>query len=140
MNRDQIIVKTLEEMHLYEGPVEYEEPDGADLAAEYDRDIVIPEMKKRLPDGEITTCAELRLEVECCESCHGYYPHYDMHVVDLPDGRIGWICCAVRRVLFRRQRSQKTTPNFWRSCGRLVATNPTGNADSTYVALRPATS
>jgi hypothetical protein len=52
------------------------------------------------PDGEITTCDDLRLEVECCESCHGYYLHYDMYVVEQPDGQTAWICCAVRRVLF----------------------------------------
>jgi hypothetical protein len=72
MNRDEIIAKTLVDMRCYENSVEDHEPGSADGAVEYDRDIVIPEMKKRLPEGEITTCAELRLEVECCESCHGY--------------------------------------------------------------------
>jgi len=100
MNRDQIIAKTLDDMRRFENPVEDSEPGTADRAFEYDRDVFVPEMLKRLPDCEITTCDDLGLEVECCESCHGYYPHYDMYVVDLSEGRKGWICCAVRRVLF----------------------------------------
>jgi hypothetical protein len=120
MNRDQIIAKTLDDMQAYKNPVEDSEPASADRAAEYDgdvfnpesepgsvgrtaeydRDVFIPEMMKRLPEGEIMTCDELLLAVECCPPCHGFYPHYDMYVVQLPDGRTAWICCAVRRVLF----------------------------------------
>ena len=76
------------------------EPGSLGHTAEYDRDVFLPEMLKRLPEGDIVTCAELRLEVECCPPCHGFYPHYDMHVVRLADGRTGWICCAVRQALF----------------------------------------
>jgi hypothetical protein len=100
MNRDQIITKTLDDMRCYENSVEDREPGSADRDAEYNRDVFIPEMEKRLPAGDIVTCAELRLEIECCPPCHGFYPHYDMHVVRLADGRTGWICCAVRRFLF----------------------------------------
>jgi len=100
MNRDQLIAKTFDDMRRYEIAFENREPGSADLDAEYHRDIVIPEMLKRLPDGDITTCGELQAEIECCPTCHGLYPHYEMHEVNLPDGRTGWICCAVRRVLF----------------------------------------
>jgi hypothetical protein len=100
MNRDQIIAKTLMDMPAYENPDEDREPGSADRAAEYDRDVFIPEMLKRLPEGEITICDELLLDVECCPACHGFYPHYDMYVVELPDGRTASICCAVRRALF----------------------------------------
>jgi hypothetical protein len=96
MNRDQIIAKTLDDMQRYETDFENREQESADRDAEYNRDIVIPEMRKRLPGGDITTCGELQIETECCPTCHGLYPHCEMHVLNLPDGRTGWICCAVR--------------------------------------------
>jgi hypothetical protein len=100
MNRDQIIAKTIVDMCHHENPDEDCEPGSDDAAAAYDRDVFIPEMLKRLPEGEIITCDELGLAVKCCDSCHAYYPHYDMYVVELRDGRAAWICCAVRRFLF----------------------------------------
>jgi hypothetical protein len=120
MNRDQIIAKTLGDMRAYMNPVEDSEPASADRidendrnvfiqesepgsvgrTEEYDRDVFIPEMQKRLPEGEIVICDDLLLDVECCPPCHGFYPHYDMYLVELPDGRAAWICCAVRGVLF----------------------------------------
>jgi hypothetical protein len=100
MNRDKIIAQMLDEWCLSENSVEDLEPGGTKCDAEYVRDVFLPEMQKRLPEGEIITCDDLRLEVQCCDICHGYYPHYDMYVVDLPDGRTGWICCAVHQVLF----------------------------------------
>ena len=99
MNRDQIIAKTIVDMRHHEDPDVDHEPGSDDAAAEYDRDVFIPEMLKRLPEGEITTCDELGLTDKCCDSCHAYYPHYDMEVVELSDHRTGWICCAVRRFL-----------------------------------------
>ena len=92
---------TLEEMRAYENPIEHRDPGYADRAAEYGRDVFRPEMEKRLPDIDIATCEDLRLESGCCPACHGYYLHFDMKVVvDLPGGRTGWICCAVHRALF----------------------------------------
>lgn len=63
MNRDQIITKTLDDMRCYENSVEDREPGSADRAAEYDGDVFIPEMLKRLPEEEITTCDELLLYI-----------------------------------------------------------------------------
>jgi hypothetical protein len=120
MSRDQIITKTLDDMRSYLNSDEDSEPGSADSTdaydsdvfiqesepgsvgrtAEYDRDVFIPEMQKRLPAGDIVTCEDLGLEIECCPICHGFYPHYDMDVVRLADGRTGWICCAVRQALF----------------------------------------
>jgi hypothetical protein len=100
MNRNQIIAKTLDDMRAYETDFENSAPGSADRDAEYNRDIFNPEMLKRLPDGDITACEELQLETGCCPTCHGLYPHYEMNVVNLPDGRTGWICCAVKRALF----------------------------------------
>ena len=100
MNRDQIIAKTLVDMRVYVNRVENRDPEGADGDDTYIRDVYFPEMMKRLPEGEITTCDELLLDVECCPTCHGLYPHYEMYLVELPDDRAAWICCAVRTVLF----------------------------------------
>ena len=110
MNRDQIIAKTFDDMRRYETAFESSEPGSADRDAEYNRDIVIPEMLKRLPDGDITTCGELEVETECCPTCHGLYPHFEMHVVNLPHGRTGWICCAVRGVLFPESTIKSDSP------------------------------
>jgi hypothetical protein len=100
MNRDEIIAKTLQDMEAYEISVENREPGSAERDDEYNRDIFLREMLKRLPDSDITTCGDLQAGVECCPTCHGLYPHYEMHLENLPDGRMSWICCAVRRALF----------------------------------------
>jgi hypothetical protein len=45
--------------------------------------------------GDTAICGELQPEVEWCP------PATDTsRVVDLFDGRTGWICCAVRQALF----------------------------------------
>jgi hypothetical protein len=106
MNRDQIIAKTIEDMWRVDSHGEEAHQQSAQ-AVEYDRSIAIPELVRRLPDGEILTCAEFDFPVECCGTCHGYYPHYDMYVVELPDGRNSWICCAIRRALFHEPESQE---------------------------------
>jgi hypothetical protein len=100
MNRDRIIAKTLEDMRHYERSFDAGAHEQSVERDEHDRSVTIPELIKRLPDGEILTCAELDLPVECCESCHSYYPQNDMYAVDLLDGKKAWICCEVRRALF----------------------------------------
>jgi hypothetical protein len=90
----------LDAFHRSDNSVEDLEPGSTTCDAEYIRDVLLPEMQKRLPEGEITTCHDLQLDVECCSICHGFYPHYDMDAVQLPDGRNGWICCAVHQALF----------------------------------------
>jgi hypothetical protein len=100
VNRDQIIAKTLVDMGVNETTFGNLDAKNADSYPAYIREVVFPEMLKRLPEGDIITCDELRLEVECCRICHGFYPHYEMQVVELPEGRTGWICCAVGRALF----------------------------------------
>jgi len=99
MNRDQIITKTLEDMRGYDSSDSEEFYQQSAELDEYDRNVTIPELMKRLPEGEILTCEDLDFPVECCDSCHYFYAHYDMYLVDLPDGRKAWICCATRRAL-----------------------------------------
>jgi len=46
---------------------------------------------------DIRTCEDFRhLNVECCETCHNFYPHYEMSLVDLPDGAKAWVCDTVK--------------------------------------------
>jgi hypothetical protein len=48
------------------------------------------------PDTDIRTCEDFsHLQVECCDTCHHSYPHYDMALVDLESGDNAWICCAM---------------------------------------------
>jgi hypothetical protein len=89
MTRQEIIELTLQQ-------VEYRRcstPEGIEANDE----IVIPELDRRLPEGDIKTCEDFKyLNVECCDTCHTFYPHYDMYLVTLPDCSRAWICCTVR--------------------------------------------
>jgi hypothetical protein len=100
MNRDQIIAKTLEDMRGYDRTTREEFYQQSAELDQYDGSITIPELMKRLADSDILTCKDIDFPVECCDSCHHFYAHYYMDLVDLPDGRKVWICCAVRRALF----------------------------------------
>lgn len=57
---------------------------------------------ERLPDGvEIKTCEGFKhLGVECCDTCHNFYPHYEMSVIDLPDGGKAWVCDTVKWAIY----------------------------------------
>jgi ribosomal protein L31 len=102
MNRNEIIEKSLKDAGNI--PLDNEPPfsDQPDY-----EEIVIAALKASLqdvePDAEILTCDELKhLNVECCENCHTFYPHYEMCLVDLASGRKAWVCCAVKRALFSK--------------------------------------
>jgi hypothetical protein len=57
--------------------------------------IVIAELQRRLPDGEIVTCGAFRdLNVGCCDQCHTD-PLHGMKLLELPGGTMAWLCCAV---------------------------------------------
>lgn len=93
MTKSDIIEKTLKEI----GPrlEEHEEP--------Y-REIVIAELRERLPDTDIKTCEDFRhLNVACCDTCHTFYPHYEMSLIDLPDGAKAWVCDPVRWAIYPEQ-------------------------------------
>jgi hypothetical protein len=99
MRKAEIIARTLKDMGRLYSTSNKDVPADTNRD-EYDATVTIPELERRLPDGDILTCEELRAGIECCDPCHGFYPHYDMYLVDLPDARRAWMCCAVRRVLF----------------------------------------
>jgi hypothetical protein len=60
-------------------------------------DVVTAELRKRLPDQAVKTCDDFGLlPGNCCETCHGFYPRYDMEFIGLPQGEWAWVCCVVR--------------------------------------------
>jgi hypothetical protein len=88
VTKAEIIARTVGSMNLNDEP-------------EY-RESVIAELDRKLPDGvEIKTCEDFRhLNVKCCDTCHNFYPHYEMRVIDLPDGSSAWVCDTVRWAIY----------------------------------------
>jgi hypothetical protein len=74
--------------------------------------IVIAELNRRLPDGvKIKTCEDFRhLNVECCDTCHNFYPHYEMRVIELPDGSPAWLCDAVEWAIYPERYPSPNSP------------------------------
>ncbi len=65
---------------------------------------LIAELQKRLPETDIKTCQDFQhLGVNCCDTCHTFYPHYEMSVIDLPDGAKAWVCDQVRWAIYPEQ-------------------------------------
>jgi inorganic pyrophosphatase len=84
MTKAEIIANTLGLMNLND------EPDY--------QTIVIAELQRKLPEGvEIKTCEDFpHLNVKCCDTCHNSYPHYEMKLIQLPDGCPARVCDTVR--------------------------------------------
>ena len=81
MTKEEIIAKTISDLSC---PPDY-------------LDVVIDELRTRLPDHTLRTCEDFGLlSKKCCETCHSFYPHYDMGLIFLPEGESGWVCCSVR--------------------------------------------
>jgi len=92
MTKNEIIDKTLTEIRPKFAEREEPYSDGSDWD-----EIVIAELQDRLPERDIKTCEDLlHLQVECCEACHTFYPHYDLKAIDLPDGSRAWVCDPVK--------------------------------------------
>ena len=52
-------------------------------------------------------------EVECCDTCHHFYPHYEMNLIDLPDGskaRAVALAIRSRGMLPRARETARTCP------------------------------
>ncbi|MGA2606218.1 MAG: hypothetical protein ABSH01_02030 [Terriglobia bacterium] len=91
LTRAELIVRSLEEMGML--PLSEHDPRFAEKIGFIP--IVIAELQRRLPDGEITTCGAFRdLGVGCCDICHTD-PVGGMKLLDLPDGSMAWVFCAV---------------------------------------------
>ena len=80
MTKEEIIAKTISELSC---PPDY-------------LDVVTDELQRRLPAQTLKMCHDFGLFAErCCESCHDSYPHYDMYLIELPQGEWAWVCCSV---------------------------------------------
>jgi len=91
LTKAELIVRSLEEMGLLSLS------EQAPLFGEKMRriPIVVAELQRRLPDGEITTCGAFSLlNVGCCNICHTD-PLHGMTLIDLHFGGSAWLCCAV---------------------------------------------
>ncbi|HWY52976.1 MAG TPA: hypothetical protein VNZ03_00830 [Terriglobales bacterium] len=83
MNKTEIIAKTMKDMT----PIGMQtEPPFSDEQDE--EGFVFSVLQDVLPDGvDIRTCDDFKHpNVECCETCRNFYPHYDMSLIDLPGG------------------------------------------------------
>lgn len=102
VTKAEIIANTLGSMNLNDEP-DYEE-------------IVIAELNRKLPEGmEIKTCEDFkRLNVVCCNTCHNFHPHYEMRLIDLPDGSPAWVCDTVRWAIYPEEyrKLQEWSRNF----------------------------
>lgn len=101
MNKTDIIRKTIGDMGGNWGhpAPDKHEADANDEGQEYYA-VVIQTLTDRVPDADLKTCADFHdLGANCCRICHTFYPHYEMHIEDLPDGAKAWICCSVHRAL-----------------------------------------
>jgi hypothetical protein len=96
VTKNEVIEKTLNEIgpHLEE----HEQPYSERLDWE---EIVIAELQVRLPDTEIKTCEDFRhLHVTCCDTCHTFYPQYEMSLIDLPGDVKAWVCDPVKWMIY----------------------------------------
>ena len=60
-------------------------------------DVVTAELRRRLPNQPLNTCDDFAfLSEKCCETCHTFYAHYDMDLIQSPEGGWAWVCCSVR--------------------------------------------
>jgi len=101
MTKNEIIDKTLTEIRPKFAERKEPHSDGSDWD-----EIVIAELQDRLPERDIKTCEDLRhLRIECCETCHNFYPHYDMNVIDF-GGTKAWVCDPVKDAIYSESSRQ----------------------------------
>jgi hypothetical protein len=103
VTKNEIIEHTLKEigprLNLHGIPYS-EEPDY--------QEIVIAELQKTLPETDIKTCDDFRHQnVTCCNTCHTFYPHYEMSLIDLPDGAEAWVCDPVKWAIYPKQYQER---------------------------------
>ena len=98
MTKTEIVERTLSQISYRVNPPPDEIADCVDIEG-YD-DFVIATLNELLPVGNIKTCEDFtELGVNCCHTCHTYYPHLEMKLVTLPDTSNAWICCSLRSAL-----------------------------------------
>ncbi len=105
MTKDEIIKKTLRESNCT--------PDDVG---------VVELLQGRLPDGvDIKTCEDFKhFNVECCDTCHTFYPESEMYLIDLPDdGGKAWVCDQLRWAIYPEeykefQERSRTQEELWK--------------------------
>ena len=61
------------------------------------------ELAKRLTEESYLTCEDFdHFDVTCCDTCHTCYPHDEMWIVVLSDGRHAWVCDSIKHILMRQ--------------------------------------
>jgi hypothetical protein len=114
MTKEDIIGKTLREMKPISVSGEEAFCDESD-----EEEFIISVLRDVLPEGvDIQTCEDFRhLNVVCCETCHHFYPHYEMQVIDLPTGGKAWLCDSVKWAIY---------PEKYRELQEWARTSPEG--------------
>lgn len=78
--------------------------------AEESNQTMIAYIKNHLAEGSYLTCEDFPYTGrQCCSVCHDEYPD-EMSVVRLPDGRLAWICCSMRRTIYHQPDDD---PGLW---------------------------
>jgi hypothetical protein len=115
MKKSEIISRTLKE--FWNEP--YEDGDTPLEEVDAENPIVvalIAALKSADPDAEVQTCDDFsHFRIECCDTCHPSYPHYDMALIDLEGGGNAWICCALDSALNPGEASRRTASRVRRS-------------------------
>src|SRR5260370_1879480 len=103
MTKNEIITKTLAAMNQDGGDIGGTERDSNE-EPDYE-ELVIATLREQLPDDDVKTCEDFEgLKMQCCATCHRFYPHYDMCLENLPTGGKAWLCCAVRAASLQSSR------------------------------------
>ena len=106
MKKAEIIAQILNDMKYVPND------EKTDFSGEPDyEEIVIGALETSLkeiePGSNIRTCSDFgHLNIQCCEICHTFYPHYEMSLVDVEGGGNAWICCAMDRALNPQRHSR----------------------------------
>lgn len=70
------------------------------------------ELEKRLTEQDYLTCEDFdHFDVTCCDTCHTFYPHYEMWIVVLSDCRHAWVCDSIEQILMRRTKIVPSSPD-----------------------------
>jgi len=89
--------------------------------APFDEEATAALLQSLLPDVELVTCEDLcHLDVDCCEICHTFFPENELSVVEIPEGRTGWVCCSIKAAL-NPDRGSEPNPvmEAWLQWGRI---------------------
>ncbi len=114
MDKAEIIARTLTQMNRTTAhqPPYCEEQD--------EEEFIVSILQDALPDGDIRTCEDFaHLSVQCCDICHGHYAHYELSLIELPDGGKAWVCHAVKQTLYpERYRSSQESKQMLKTIFR----------------------